>query len=376
MKKLCFYLTLIILSFGCSNSDLDEDNLNSFKQKDITIIAEDNNQYYQIDVLNNSKNIITTNLTETLGIENSYKVLNTSPSLITFFQTGGNSFPVFQKNIITSEIYIRNQFCDLDSQEGRNFPTNSDRKLISFTYEVNENSTSNADIINNFIRIYDKQTENCVKLFIGAGEIYYNRSTIVIGEIIYIYYLNEYGKRSIVKINLNTKQIEKELTFSNSFRATFKDNELHIFFFNGEYEIYNTLNFEMISKSSLNENSFLGYAGLFETSFKGNEMLIDLPYAQPSPVGYGPATIDLTTGEIIKGLENNLLDIWRDLGDQLKASIGITTYSVDLKSNLIVIGFEKISQYNQSGGVAYSNFEGEILKIEELEFIPNRIIIR
>ncbi len=375
MKKLYFYLTLIILSFGCSNSDLDENNLNSTLQKDITIIAKENNQYYQIDVLNNSKNIITTNLSETLGIEYPYLVLNTSPSLISFFKMAGNSFPVFQKNIITSETYIRNQFCDLDSQEGRNFPTNSDKKLILFTYEYNENSISNADIINNFIRIYDKQTENCVKLLIGSGELYSRKSTIVIGENIYVYYTNKERKPEIVKINLITNKIEEELIFDNIFRATISDNELHIFS-NGEHEIYNTLNFEMISKSSLNLNNLLGYPGLFETSFKDNEMLIDLPYAQPSPVEYGPATIDLTTGEIIKGLENNLLDVWRDLGDHLKASVGITTYSVDLKSNLIVIGFEKISQYNKSGGVVYSNFKGEILKIVELEFIPNKIIIR
>ena len=175
---------------------------------------------------------------------------------------------------------------------------------------------------------------------------------------------------------MNTNKKEKELIFDDNFRATIRDNELHIFFYNGDYEIYNADNLDLKRKSNLDLKFFSEYPGFFKTQFIGNEMLFKLLYAQPSPVSYGPATIDLTTGEILTGLDFNLVAFWRELGGLLNASVGITTYSVDLKSNLVVVGFENTNQNNKSGGVVYSNFDGEILKIVELEFIPDKIIIR
>lgn len=373
MKKLNFYIILIILLYSCSNSESGENNLNNFIQKDITIIAKNNNQFYQIDILNNSENINTTNLSETLGIENNYRVLNTSPSLITFFKSGGYNFPVFQKNIITSEIYTLNQYCGLDSQEGLLFPTNSNKKLILFTYEPYED---NGSVVNIFIRIYNKQTENCEKLLIGPGLIDSQRSTIVNDENIFVYYINEENKYVIVKINLNTNQIEEELVFDNAFRATLSDNNLHIFFYNNEYEIYNTSNFELINKSTLDVSGINESSGFFETHFSGNEMLFKFYYAQPSTISYGPATIDLTTGEVTRGFGNHLFDIKRNLEDQLKASIGITTYNVELQNNLIIIGIRINNVNGNSGGIVYSNFEGKILEIVELDFEPSKIIIR
>ena len=370
MIKNLVKLSLIIFLFNCcSDSDSGNDSGDIF-QKDLTIIAQDNSHLFQIDILNRASNITTTNLTETLGVKKDYNFIKQTGSLISFFTLNNNNYSVFQKNILTSEIYSNDQICTLDDRESKNIPAASNQKLILFTTEWD-----NADTYN-FLRIYDKETKNCVKLEINSGFINGNSATFVNGEMVYATYRNA-EKRVLIKINLLTNQIENELIFDSSFGATIRGEELHVFFLNKDYKVYNTSNFDLISSNTLQSNFEIPF-GFFKTDFYNNEMLIDFLYPQPAPINQGPATVDLTTGEIVRGENTLLWDLRRKILADYQMDVSLLTYSVDLENNVVVCGYSLNYYPNvpDSGGIVYSNFEGEILKLVEFEYVPIKVIIR
>jgi len=370
MKNFCFTLILtIILASSCSksNSELNE-NPSSYKSKDITTITLANNQIYQIDILNSGSNIITTNLTESLGVENGYKTLATGSDFITFFKMPfgvPNNYYVYQKNIINSTTKVGSFNCTLDNDEMLNMPTRSEKKLIEFTGKWN------GDFPFNFVRTYDLATGDCTLITLHAGQLYGSQNIFVDGEILYATYRNEQNKYEIDKINLNTGQLENQLEFDSNFFVTVGNNKLHVFLYdNNIHETYNTSDFQLFKSGSFN---LLHQPGFFKSSFNENEMYIDLPYTQPNIFLMRPVTIDLANGNKIK--DSDFGSLSQKLSEKLNVSpITFTKYVVDVKNNLIISGFH--SPDPKINGIVYTNFNADILKIVELDYTPGEIIIR
>jgi len=366
MKNL--YLTLLFVTLlisGCSKSDSNP-NPSSFTANDITVICSNNNQVFQTDILNNASNIKYYNLTETLGINTNYDFLTTNSSLITFFKRIPNGFSTYQKNIINSKTYVADFSCTIDTDEYANFPNNSQEKILEFTTKPNGNYTFI------FIRTFDQKTGNCSLTTLNSGLIQYSKSTFVVGETIYVTYRNEQDKYEIDKVNLTTGQLENQLIFDVGFRATIANNQLYVFLFDNNFKIYNTTNFNLISSSTFGVNSLPLTPGFFETSIKGNEMVIDLPYPQPNTILSRPTTIDLTSENKVKDCDFGLIN--QKLAEQFKTSISFTKYAIDFDKNLIVVGFE--NPVDNTNGVVYTNFNADILKVVQLDYKPIQIIIR
>lgn len=386
MNKINLLRTIILLMLiciSCSDSNNNQDNENpdtAFIGPDVTVLARFNDQIFQYDVLNNGNTVNKTNLSNEFGPGfGSFITIDESYPLISFFEINANNYIVYQKNLESSEIRIRQEICPLNNEAGasRVFAVSSINKLILFSQIL----TQEFNTIRAFAHILDTSSEQCTEVLLRNGQFTENGTGLsrrfwVQGESLYLLFIDsDIDKEVILKINLTTSSIERSIEFDRfrSVRATIWDNQLHVFFGDGQYDIYDTTTFGLLSSGTL-PYRFSHPLGFFETSFDGDEMYIDISYPQPSPIGRGPAAVDLSSGELTKGSNLFFFDIRSDLNEVLQRPVSVVSlYKVDLENNVIVLAFWNDDQ-SQSGGILFTDFEGNLNKIVELDARPERII--
>ena len=376
MRTIIYYLAFLIVFSCSSDSDPNDNNGNpSTNFLDVTVIGESDGEVLQTDltdVTDTSQSETEFNLTTDLGLIPTYDYLNVEGNLLSFFDRILAQFQVFQKNIATQNSFAGDNLCALDTDEFELLATNSSDRIILLTIEPLEEL---------FIRIFNPSTGDCTKIAAGTGfDGPLSTSVVVHNNSVYLAHKINGGAMRIARFGISSGQLEDEVVFNQDFAATFRNNEMLVFFFDGNYSSYNSQTFDFISDNgSYNTTpSLLNFSiGLSKRQFQGDKMLIDYFYAQPSLISKGPAVLNLSTGALEEGSDGFLFNVNSELVNTFQTAVVVSPiYAVDLTSGRVVVGFANNSVFPSTGGIIYTNFDGDIDKIIELPYVPDEIIIR
>ncbi|SDB32392.1 hypothetical protein SAMN03097699_0708 [Flavobacteriaceae bacterium MAR_2010_188] len=371
MTKYCSWiatLMVFMLLASCSNDDMgDSSNKDEETFPDILVISETDGTIYQHNIYNNGENKIDFNLTAELNLIDDEYFFIQHNDLINLVSRADVNYKVSQKNVVNSEILMLSYICDLEENEFgiRPIITNSRVAMVTIKDLISEGLFK--------IKSYDTKSRICEEINLGNAEVV--GSVIVRDENVFLTQVENGNTYKISKIDLTTMTVAKAIDFSNVFKASEKDGKLYVFFQDNSYEIYDSNTFEEIGSSYLNFGLLPDGLGLFDIQLEGNILGIDIDYIQPSIIEVGPGTVNLETGEVINGEDFFALELSHILSYNYNANIKMTAFVQDLESGLVIYGFD-IGDEGGKGGIIYTNYQNEILKLVELNSVPDRIVIR
>lgn len=373
-----YYRLLIILFtahfISCSTSDEGGEvppvSAEDMVPVDISVFAKKNENLFQVDILGDPEDREVINLSETMGIPYIFQEMNIDGPKVTFFTLGGGSWEFWQKDVITGNTMRRSPICDPVDGEGWRFGKSSEDQLALMTV-INQGHEWE-----NYLRVYDPATDSCSRFFINDMWLPAPEYAHLYKERLYVYSRSEQeAEFSLTIYNSNTGEQVERLTFGTEFRSTMSEEQLYLFFPNGNYRTYSLTDYSPTAEGSTGNRNLFRTSGIYPTDFKGNKMAFDYSYSQPAPLSSAPAIYDLSVNEITHGGDFYLVDALRELQNQKEQVVVHTTVQVDLNSNIVIAGY-KIYDESETGGVLFLNFDGEILMDIPLDYVPFRIMIR
>ncbi|MDH3699608.1 MAG: hypothetical protein OEQ81_13160 [Flavobacteriaceae bacterium] len=361
-------------TFSCTSDDMPPQQETDVPiAHDISVVSISDTAIYEYNILRSDNTVIGTDLTATYGLSPAFTYLNTTANKLTFYTTASNSFDIFQKEIGNSNIQVYDDICDRSADETHYFAGNSDEKIVQIGVGA---STTGAPGPELFVKFFDPQTLNCKKVAVGNGYLASQQGALIYEESLYMAYQDfETDLYVLAIIDLATEERSGDIRFEMPYTIAIKEGtELHTFFQDDTYEVYDANSYALLSEGVLMDNGVLGAEGLLDTVFRDDGILVFIPYQQPSEISSGPAVMDLKTGDLIQGNDTYLFDLRRALIDDLGYEIFFTSFTVNLETNAIVCGFLRAGEVK--GGVVYTNFDGDILKLVEIEGIPLEIVLQ
>ena len=196
------------------------------------------------------------------------------------------------------------------------------------------------------------------------------------GNILALKYNSTEGGDAVISLyNIISGQKINTIALDALFRsATLRDNELIVFGQDGSYRVYDIFTKDIVATGFL--DILVGSQDdLFIAQFYGNHLLYDLYYTQPSPIVSQPAIFDLESNTFLKGSDFYFFDLRERMIEALGALVILTTYEVDMESGEIILGYD-LNDGSGGGGIVFTNFENEVRKVVQLDYVPYRIIIR
>ena len=374
-RKIAFALLSGTLLLACSNDDnggMQQDSSTQVSH-DITVVASSQTAIYQHDIPRDSDQTASVNLTTTFGLDPGFNFVQTSDNLLTFYTRAPESFDVLQKPILFNQAESFPDICVEADDETHFLGRNSDTKI--FIIGVG-NSTTGDPGPELFVKFFDRVNRTCTRIPVGHGFLSSNRGTLVVGDNLYLAYQDfESSQYVLVEIDLTNEQRNGDIRFDEPWTAAVDDGVAkHFFFDDSTYEVYDAITNELISSTTLNDNGVLGSEGILSTHFWENGLFVIISYPQPSAITLGPAVMDLTSGQLVLGNDSFLFDMRDELTSILGYDNFFVSYGVDLRTGAVVAGFVRAG--TEEGGIVYSNFNGDILKVVEFEGKPERIILR
>jgi len=363
---------LLTLSCSTDNEPISEDDPAQILH-DITVVTSSDTAIYEYNILRTDNVINNTDLTAAYGLSPAFSYLHTTANKLTFYTLAGNSFDIFQKEIGNSNIRVFDDICKEALDETHYFARNSDNKIVQLGVGI---STTGAPGPELFVKFFDPSTSNCTRIPVGNGFLASQRGALIFEETLYMAYQDfETDLYVLAKIDLTAEERVGDIRFEKPYTIAIKEGaELHAFFDDNVYQVYDSNSFALISEGFLNDGGVLGGEGLLDTNFRDDEILVFISYQQPSEISTGPAVMDLNTGDLIQGNDSFLFDLRRVLIDDLQYEIFFTSFAVNLETGAVVCGFLRAGQ--QKGGVVYTTFDGDILKVVEVEGVPGRIVLQ
>jgi uncharacterized protein YcfL len=180
MKKITSILLLIsmLCLTGCESSS--DDNVDSVSiLPNVTIISNDvdNLSVFQTDITDNGEGVITSNLTEQIGLPLTYTVSYENEVLSIFERVlTENTYKVHEKHVNTGELSLYENICTPTTENFRAF-RHSDQKIIVFTLGA----------LGSNIYIQDKNTGECLTLNISDEFLTNFGTSRIDNEVIYLY---------------------------------------------------------------------------------------------------------------------------------------------------------------------------------------------
>ena len=340
---------------------------------DITVVANTQAAIYQHDISRDSDVATSINLTETFGLNPGISYLQTTTNLLTFYTNAAESFDVLQKPILFNQAESFPDICEELDGETHFVARNSDSKIFIIGVGLSTTGDPGPEL---FVKFFDRVSRTCVRIPVGHGFLSSQRGVAVIDEMLYLAYQDFTSSEYVLaQIDLDSEQRLGDLRFDQPWTVAINAGmEIHFFLEDDGYEIYDAVSYDLISSSSLEDNAVLGGEGILETNFWDNGIVVIISYQQPSIISLGPAVLDLQTGNLKQGDDTFLFDVRDVLNQALGYDIFFTTYEVNLRTGAVVAGFARSGR--EEGGIVYTNFEGDILKVTEFVGIPGPIVLR
>ena len=363
-----------ILIVSCSTDDVPtREDVATQILHDITVVTSSNTAIYEYNIYRTDEVVNSTDLTAAYGLSPAFSYLNTTANKLTFYTAASNSFDIFQKEIGNSNIRVFDDICDEALDETHYFARNSDEKIVQLGVGISTTSAPGPEL---FVKFFDPISLGCTRIPVGNGFLASQRGALIFEEKLYMAYQDfESDLYVLAQIDLTTEERLGDIRFEKPFTIAIKEGtELHAFFEDDAYEVYDANSLALLNEGFLNDGGVLGGEGLLDTNFRDDEILVFISYQQPSEISTGPAVMDLNTGDLIQGNDSFLFDLRRLLIDDLQYEIFFTSFAVKLETGAVVCGFLRAGQ--QKGGIVYTNFDGDILKVVEVEGIPEQIVLQ
>jgi len=232
------------------------------------------------------------------------------------------------------------------------------------------------DFINNAPVLVYNQNEECNELELVSenGAIWFEAYSF--GSFLVASEPSTFSKKGVWNLAEQSKLIE----FDDSV-FTILDGEL-IRFLNKPnstdltYLVYDLQSGELIRfpQQDLGFKPYI-FASIPKFKFLGKKAVLDAIYEFANPAAfYGPIIFDFETGSLIAGGNDNFLMI--DVGESLISTYPeidfLIDYEVDIETQNIVVVFPVA---NNRSIVVFTNFDGDINKIIELDFVPFGLIV-
>ena len=374
-------VVLLFLILSLSNACSNDDNLNEdtgITIPNITVLGRTNDAIIQANIVTgNSISLI--NLTQQLGVDPASSVMpiSNNSNLIGFYrfpQGPYGNYTVWEKDIETEFSSEYNTPCGLVLDEPYYFPKAFEDIITVFSTAEGTNNTTLLSL-----NIFDKNSGSCSQVNLGETSPVQRPLRIMKGNFILTYHVNTQQESIITKINASTGAVEDELIHNSQVSAVLQGDIIHLYIQATDLQHlrYDFNSFGFNGASIASDNLFLE-TGLFETSFDANEMLINLPYLQPSQFSQGPALLNLDSGEFrrivdIPQIKANLVG-FINTTEQVELS---DFYEVALDKDLIIGAyFEGNNVTDGNYGLYFANLDGSILSNLVLGFEPEEIILR
>lgn len=374
-RKIAFVLLSSILIVACSNDDVasNDEDVATEVVHDITVVASSQTAIYQHDIPRDSDQAVSINLTTSYGLDPGFNFVQTSDNLLTFYTRAPESFDVLQKPILFNQAESFPDICVEADDETHFLGRNSDTKIFIIGVGASTTGDPGPEL---FVKFFDRVNRTCTRIPVGHGFLSSNRGTLVVGDKLYLAYQDfESSQYVLVEIDLNNEQRSGDIRFDVPWTAAVDDGVAKHFFFDDEsYEVYDAITDAPISSAILNDMGVLGSEGILGTQFWENGLFVIISYPQPSAITLGPAVMDLTSGELTQGNDNFLFEVRDELTSILEYDNFFISYGVDLRTNTVVAGFVRAG--TEEGGIVYTNFRGDILKVVEFEGKPEQIVLR
>ncbi len=363
-----FLMTLCIgmLFFACTNDDDASNSVVANVPQDVIAISTNTNSVFRTDITGTAANLNSQNLTDDLGVPTDYSNFSAAQEILGFNKRGNNIYDFWEIDLQTEATYSVSDLCNLEPFEGVLAASNTRDKLLQFS------RLSIGVELNNFIYIYDKTTTECTKTFLGVGGLSPSNSFYLGDDYALVYLDAATVPIELSRVSLETGLITHQITFVQEARVTVANGIIHAFFIDDSYKTYSAATLEQLSSGEFDFSITSVQTGFFKAQIQDQLMLVDLPYPQPSLFNTGPALINLENNQLVAGEDYFLFDLRIGLTEELGRNVdGFTNYTLNLSTGLIAIGY---GLGDGSGGVVYTNFEAEIIKVVPLETVPKELV--
>jgi hypothetical protein len=156
--------------------------------------------------------------------------------------------------------------------------------------------------------------------------------------------------------------------------ATFDGNELWIFNGDSSYVVFNVASGNFIRSGNAPDLPAQG-PGMYDSSFLGNQMLVDFIYQQPSLFFSQPAVYDFDAAALIEGASPFLPALQEQIERATGDRVLFGNYGVDLATGTIAISYIRGNGSSQ-GGIILTTFDQNWFEVLELPFLPEDIEIQ
>lgn len=374
-REFALALLACALLFACSNDDSNAgaEDISTQVSHDITVVASSQTAIYQHDIPRDSDQATSVDLTSTFGLNPGFDFVQASENQLTFYTRAVESFDVLQKPILLNLAESFPDICVEEDDETHFLGRNSNSKIVIIGVGSSTTGNPGPEL---FVKFFDRVSRTCTRMPVGNGFLSSQRGTQMVGNNLYLAYQDfESSQYVLVEIDLENEERRGDIRFDEPWTAAIDDGVAKHFFFDDEtYEVYDAQTDELIAASTLDDKGVLGSEGILNTSFWENGLLVIISYPQPSAITLGPAVMDLSDGELTRGNDSFLFDVRDELTNLLGYDNFFVSYGVDLRSGTVVAGFVRAGL--EEGGIVYTNFNGDILKVVEFMGIPEQIVLR
>ncbi len=349
---------------------------------DVSVFYENEGTEYQVDINSDIGIEQTEDLSNSLGITpvefsnfSNRVVDERSVSFYSWYSTQTN---VFQKDISDGMISSLENYCALAEEPNVTYWIEFATGNLDYLYYVYYRLPDRGSF-SYFVKIFNKTTGQCsdveLPMFNAPVGVV---SSIIEGDVLAVNYRREDNSAIpiVVLIDLATGTLIEALEFDDQFQAaTFRDTELILINKDRSYQIYDTESRTFTSNGTAMDLP-LPLETLFNTKFNNTQLLSVQLFAGPSSQIFIPVIYDLDAETVVAGGGFFSSDLEIAALEQFTVVPFYKTYDVDIESDIVVIGYENRLGGGKPGGVIFANFDLEFLKVIELDFIPEDIILR
>ncbi len=362
-------LYFLLVCWGCSTDNLDISNEGEeqfVELPSITVLGNTDLAEYQTNISASldEKNII--DLTEEIGIGQQVYRIEVREGLISYVTRVEGETSAWQRNILTEEIYTKQDYCPQENMISI-FTASGSENYLTYLFESFEDLEDRF-----FLEVYNKNDDTCFQYDAGIG-----RPAAVqdFGSIYGIYRVPSPEERELMLVDLETDSPPRVIPLTSNFNfATINERQLYLFFVDGSYQIYDIESYTLVGEGSNAALAKTSAVGFLSTTFVNDQMVYYKLFPAPTSILFSPEIYDFGA-EMATQPDLNLLAIKDEKERELSQTISFTDMQIDIDRNVVVIGYDE-GGGSVRGGVIYTDFEGTVLNSVELPHYVRAIQLR
>ena len=366
-KMFCWALCGSIL-IGCSRDDGIETSDITSNIPDFILVGEDNDNIYQYNYNADQEDGELINLTLENNVPHLYLELSQVEDLLTFYSFSSGNFSAIQRNVVTGENNVLNNFYTVSSERSILWGANSESKVF-MGYFSPQGST------NYGVRTIDLADDEVsdINIAFNVNTVFqsiYNKGKLILT------YRDNLNSNKVAVMNTQTSALIRTLDFGTATTSIFIDDQGDIGIIlsdndeNQEYQVYDFETLELREEQPFLLNRLFA-PGPLDASISEEMLYYSYSYTQPSPILSAPAVYDFVAQE------NKIIDmigIARQVEEDLMAKIVLSAIDYRSEADVFLVGYGKQDENTLEGGVLVISAKGQLLENITLPFAPTYIV--